>query len=72
VGDAPADYLAMMKRAIVGIEIEVLRWTGKWKVSQNHSAERQAGVRQGLMNESHPHAPAMARAMPGASGSQAL
>lgn len=72
VGDAPADYLAMMKRAIVGIEIEVQRWTGKWKVSQNHSAERQAGVRQGLMNEPHPQAPAMARAMPGASGSQAL
>jgi transcriptional regulator len=63
VTDAPADYLAMMQRAIVGIEVEVLRWTGKWKVSQNHSAERQAGVRAGLGGEAHPQADAMAQAM---------
>ena len=37
VGDAPADYIEQMLRAIVGIEIEVTRLQGKWKVSQNRS-----------------------------------
>ena len=64
VSDAPADYLATMQRAIVGIEIEVLRWTGKWKMSQNHSAERQAGVRSGLLAEPRAGAAAMAHWMP--------
>jgi len=35
MGDAPADYLAQMLGAIVGIEIEVTKLTGKWKLSQN-------------------------------------
>jgi transcriptional regulator len=33
--DAPADYLEKMLGAIVGIEIEVTRLVGKWKLSQN-------------------------------------
>lgn len=35
MGDAPADYLSQMLGAIVGIEIEVTKLTGKWKLSQN-------------------------------------
>lgn len=35
MGDAPADYVAQMLGAIVGIEIEVTKLTGKWKLSQN-------------------------------------
>jgi len=48
VGDAPADFLAMQRRAIVGIEIEILDIRGKWKVSQNRPAADRAGVVAGL------------------------
>jgi len=48
VGDAPADFIAMQRRAIVGIEIEILDIRGKWKASQNRSAADRAGVVAGL------------------------
>jgi transcriptional regulator len=48
VQDAPADYLASMLKAIVGIEIPVQRWVGKWKVSQNRPPADQQGVVAGL------------------------
>jgi len=48
VSDAPADYVATMTRAIVGIEIMLTALTGKWKVSQNRSAADRAGVVRGL------------------------
>jgi transcriptional regulator len=44
VGDAPADYLETMLKAIVGLELRVTAWTGKWKLSQNRGAEDRAGV----------------------------
>ena len=48
VDDAPVDYIQQMLRAIVGIEIEVTRLQGKWKVSQNRTASDRAGVAAGL------------------------
>jgi transcriptional regulator len=48
VGDAPADFIAMQRRAIVGIEIEILDIRGKWKTSQNRNATDRAGVVSGL------------------------
>ena len=48
VQDAPADFIAMQRRAIVGIEIEILDIRGKWKVSQNRPAADRAGVITGL------------------------
>lgn len=48
VADAPADYLETMLNAIVGIEIPVSRWVGKWKVTQNRPATDQQGVAAGL------------------------
>jgi transcriptional regulator len=48
VGDAPADFIAMQRRAIVGIEIEILDIRGKWKTSQNRDAADRAGVVSGL------------------------
>jgi transcriptional regulator len=33
--DAPKEYIAQMLTAIVGIEIEVTKMVGKWKLSQN-------------------------------------
>ncbi len=51
VTDAPADYIAATQRAIVGIEIEVTRLEGKFKLSQNRSAEDRAGVISGLADD---------------------
>ncbi|MGA0033968.1 MAG: FMN-binding negative transcriptional regulator [Burkholderiales bacterium] len=48
IADAPGDYIEQMLRAIVGIEIPVVRLEGKWKVSQNRSAADRAGVAAGL------------------------
>ena len=48
VSDAPADYIAATARAIVGLEIEVARVEGKFKLSQNRSAADRAGVVAGL------------------------
>jgi transcriptional regulator len=44
VGDAPADYIEKMLGAIVGIEIEISRLIGKWKVSQNQPPANQASL----------------------------
>ena len=48
VSDAPADFIAQMLNAIVGIEIPIDRLVGKWKVSQNRSAADRSGTRQAL------------------------
>jgi transcriptional regulator len=48
VGDAPADYIAQLERAIVGVEIEITRLEGKWKMSQNRSDADIDGVVRGL------------------------
>jgi transcriptional regulator len=48
VADAPADFVAVQRRAIVGIEIEIVDIRGKWKTSQNRSAADRAGVVEGL------------------------
>lgn len=48
VADAPADYIAKMIGAIVGIEIEITRLAGKWKTSQNQPPRNRDGVVAGL------------------------
>jgi len=48
VSDAPDDYIARMLGAIVGVEIEITRLEGKWKMSQNRSSEDVDGVIAGL------------------------
>ena len=67
VEDAPADYLEATLRAIVGIEIEVTRVEGKFKLSQNRSAEDRTGVVLGLGSDAalqrQPQADALAQAM---------
>ena len=65
VGDAPDDYIEQMLRAIVGIEIELTRLQGKWKVSQNRSAADRAGVAAGLGTLEADDARAMARLVTG-------
>src|SRR5215475_6589415 len=48
VSDAPEDFVAMQMRAIVGIEIPILRIEGKWKMSQNRPEADRAGVIAGF------------------------
>ncbi len=48
VADAPADFIAQQRRAIVGVEIEILDIRGKWKASQNRNAADRTGVVAGL------------------------
>lgn len=49
MGDAPADFLTQMLGAIVGIEIEVTRLVGKWKLSQNKVAADRRGAADTLL-----------------------
>ncbi len=60
VADAPADFIALQKKAIVGIEIEIADIRGKWKTSQNRSAADRAGVAEGLESLGDDEARAMA------------
>ncbi|KAF2145317.1 uncharacterized protein K452DRAFT_283675, partial [Aplosporella prunicola CBS 121167] len=46
VDDAPPPYIDALKKAIIGIEIEIKDMAGKWKMSQ----EMTAGDRQGIAN----------------------
>jgi transcriptional regulator len=48
MSDAPKDYLDQMVKAIVGVEVEITRLTGKFKLSQNRAARDIAGVIGGL------------------------
>lgn len=48
VEDAPPDFVAGLQRAIIGIELEITRLEGKWKMSQNRSAADIDGVVRGL------------------------
>jgi len=60
VSDAPDDYVAMQMKAIVGIEIAVTHWIGKWKVSQNRQSRDIDGVVSGLRDVGDPAAAHMA------------
>ena len=51
VADAPADYIARMMAAVVGLEITLTGLTGKFKLSQNHPPESRQSVKQGLLAE---------------------
>jgi transcriptional regulator len=48
ISDAPADYIASQIKGIVGLEMEIERVEGKWKVSQNRPPQDRLGVAHGL------------------------
>jgi transcriptional regulator len=54
VTDAPADFIQSQLKGIVGFELPIVRLEGKWKMSQNRSAEDRAGVVEGLRREGGP------------------
>ena len=51
VTDAPADYIDTLLGAIIGVEIEITKLEGKWKMSQNRSEEDRASVAKVLSLE---------------------
>ena len=58
--DAPQDYIQQQLRAIVGIEITIDRLEGRLKVSQDEELADRLGTVDGLLQEGHSHAQAMA------------
>ncbi len=58
--DAPAKFLSQQIKGIVGIEIEIDRFQGKWKISQNKNATDKSGVVEGLQEVATEDAIAMA------------
>lgn len=51
MADAPQDFIAAQLKAIIGVEIQISRIEGKWKVSQNRPEADRAGVAEGLLKE---------------------
>jgi transcriptional regulator len=49
--DAPKDYIDMMLKAIVGIEIEITRLDGKFKLSQNRELRDRLSLGEGLKSQ---------------------
>ena len=68
VGDAPARFLEMQMRAIVGLEIEIDEIHGKWKASQNRPLPDRLGVVGGLAAENEAMAGTVASYLPAAEG----
>ena len=60
VTDAPDDYVQRQLGGIVGIEIPLARLEGKWKMSQNRTAEDRAGGVAGLRAAGDPASLALA------------
>ena len=51
VADAPATFVQSQLRGIVGVALTIARLDGKWKLSQNRSADDRAGVVDGLAHD---------------------
>jgi transcriptional regulator len=64
----PSAYLDRMLRSIVGFRIVIERLEGKWKLSQNQPAERQAKVLRALRETPGEDAEAIADLMEGGGG----
>ncbi len=57
--DAPEEYVQMMLKAIIGIEIEVTSLVGKFKLSQNRSPSEYTGVVENLQKSTEENLQAM-------------
>ncbi|MDB5337923.1 MAG: paiB [Planctomycetaceae bacterium] len=61
--DAPAEFIEKLLKQIVGFRIEITRMEGKWKLNQNHPAERRERVIQALSQRSDDNSQGIAAAM---------
>lgn len=57
------EFLEKLQAAIVGFEIEVTQWEGKWKLSQNHPVERRERVIEALEASTNPEDRAVSQLM---------
>ena len=60
VDDAPRDFTERLIGQVVGIEIPISRWAGKWKVSQNQPLCNRDNVVAHLEQQKQPDSEAMA------------
>jgi transcriptional regulator len=51
MNDAPPEFISQLAGAVVGIELEIEKMIGKWKLSQNRPLEDRDGVIAGLRRE---------------------
>ena len=66
MGDAPADHVDALLKAIVGLEVEITRLVGKFKLSQNREARDLQGAGEALIAGGHDElGQAMLDAIPG-------
>lgn len=62
--DSSPEYIDAMLKAIVGIEVEITRMIGKWKLSQNREARDRLGAAEELRKRGdHEMSAAMANAL---------
>lgn len=61
VDDAPKSFVELLTKAIIGIEIDVTRLAGKWKMSQELAKGDREGVIQGFDGLDTPEGHEMAR-----------
>lgn len=54
VSDAPQEFTDRILQSIVGIEIPIAKFVGKWKVSQNRPEPDKLGVVAGLLARNDP------------------
>jgi transcriptional regulator len=66
VTEAPSEYVERNLRSIVGFEIRITALDGKWKVSQNRTAEERAAVVEELRARGDAASLAMAELIAGA------
>ena len=63
VEDAPAVYIQSQLKGIIGIELTVQRFEGKWKLSQNRPERDRQGTVRGLDETGDADAAALAKMM---------
>jgi transcriptional regulator len=68
ITDAPEDFITQTVRAIVGLELQVTRLEGKFKLSQNRGEADRQGVIDGLQRQGDPASMALAEAVRAAGG----
>lgn len=60
VSDAPSEFIEKLIGSIVGIEINITKLSGKWKMSQNQPERNQDSIISGLRMGGNPEATSMA------------
>ncbi len=63
MNDAPAEFVERLVGGVVGVELQIDRMQGKWKLSQNRPQEDRDGVMAGLRREGGGNGAALADLM---------